>query len=134
MIRHRLLLLVVLAWASPALAQNEPFRIVNGAGVPATTLNIVRAGQDGWGSNLLSRGPLRPGAQLSMRPPEGAGCRFDLRLLLQDGQEIIRRDADVCQDRLLVVGGEAAAPPSSPGPLPQVGGGDRLLPSVGGRN
>lgn len=128
---HRLLLLALLASAGPALAQNEPFRIINGARVPATTLNIVRAGQEGWGANLLARGPLAPGDQLSMRPPEGAGCRFDLRLLLQDGQEVIRRDADVCQDRLLIVA--PPAPPPSP-PLPQAGDGDRPQPSVGGRN
>ena len=55
-------------------------------------------------------------------------------LLLQDGQEAIRRDADVCQERLLVVGGAAAAGAPPPAPLPQVGGGERQPPPVGVRD
>ena len=85
----------------PALAQNEPFRIINGAAVPATALHVVRSGQEGWGANLLSRGPLASGSALAMRPPEAAGCQFDIRLVLQDGREAVRRDADVCRDRAI---------------------------------
>lgn len=136
MMRHALALLALLAllaFAAPAVAQNEPFRIVNGARVPATGLYVMRSGQEAWGRNLL-RGPLAPGAALSMRPPEGAGCRFDIRLTLQDGQEAIRHNADVCEDRVVVVAeGTGTTAPAAP-TLPQVGGGDRLLPSVGGRN
>jgi serine protease Do len=133
MMRLALALLAPLALAMPAAAQNEPFRIVNGAAAPATGLYLTRSGQEGWGRNLL-RGPLAPRAALSMRPPEGAGCRFDIRLTLQDGQEAIRRDVDVCGNRVVVVadGGGATAPAAPP--LPQVGGGDRFLPSVGGRD
>ncbi|HWT08986.1 MAG TPA: hypothetical protein VN329_07460 [Roseomonas sp.] len=134
MIRHSLpVLLAMLATAPPALAQHEPFRVVNGARVPATALHIVRSGRDGWGANLL-RGPLAPGATLSMRPPEGTNCRFDLRLVFQDGQEAIRRDADVCQERQLVLGVGASAPAPVVPPLPQVGGGDQMLPSIGRRD
>ena len=133
MIRHSLLLLALAPIAMPALAQNEPFRVVNGARLPATALHIARSGQDGWSANLL-RGTLAPGAALSMRPPETAGCRFDLRLVLQGGQEEIRRDADVCRDRQVVVGGGASATAPATPSLPQVGGGDRLLPSIGGRD
>lgn len=94
-----LTLLALLLSAGPALAQYDPFRIVNGATIPATALHLVRSGQEGWGPNLLTRGPLAPGAALSLRPPEAAGCRFDIRLAFEDGREAIRRDADVCRDR-----------------------------------
>ena len=133
MIRHGLLAIALGVTAAPAVAQNDPFRVINGARVPATALHIVRSGQEGWSANLL-RGPLPPGGMLSMRPPEGAGCRFDLRLVLQDGQEAIRRDANVCQDRQVVVGGGAGTTAPAAPSLPQVGGGDRLLPSIGGRD
>ncbi len=89
--------------SASALAQNEPFRIINGAAVPATALHVVRSGQEGWGDNLLSRGPLPPGQTLALRPPEAAGCQFDLRLVLQDGREAIRRNADVCRDRAITL-------------------------------
>lgn len=133
MIRHGLTLLALLTVAVPANAQNEPFRIVNGARVPANGLYLMRSGQEAWGRNLL-REPLAPGAALSMRPPEGAGCRFDIRLTFQDGQDAIRRGADVCEDRVVVVAeGADTTSPAAP-PLPQVGGGDRMLPSIGGRD
>lgn len=130
MMRCGLALLALLALATPAAAQNEPFRIVNGARVPATGLYLMRSGQEAWGRNLL-RGPLVPGTALSMRPPEGAGCRFDIRLTLQDGQEAIRRGADVCEDRVVVVAeGTGTTAPAAPVP-PQGGVVD---PPVGGRN
>jgi serine protease Do len=114
--RYALPILAFASLAAPAWAQNEPFRVVNGTRQAATALNIVRAGQDGWGANILTRGPLAAGDALSMRPPEGAGCRFDIRLTLADGQEAIRRNADVCTQRMLVVGADA--------PTPRVGGSD----------
>ncbi|MBP0465263.1 hypothetical protein J5Y09_15160 [Roseomonas sp. PWR1] len=129
----RLSALFLLALPDPAQAQNEPFRIVNAAALPAVALHLARSGAEDWGRNLLNQGPVRPGAFFAMRMPEGAGCRFDIRLVLQDGQEVIRRDADVCAERLQTMApGMPAAPPRAEAPLPQVGGGDRLLPTVGG--
>lgn len=129
----RLSALVLLTVPDAAQAQNEPFRIVNAAAVPAVALHLVRSGAADWGRNLLNQGPVRPGAFFAMRMPEGAGCRFDIRLVLQDGQEVIRRDADVCAERLQTLApASAGAPPRVDAPLPQVGGGDRLLPAIGG--
>jgi hypothetical protein len=97
----------------PALAQNEPVRFINRAPMPATQLFVVRSGQAGWSANLL-REPLAPGRFLSVRLGEGAGCRFDVRMVLQDGREILRQDADVCATRSVDVA-LAAAPVGQPG-------------------
>jgi hypothetical protein len=122
--------LSVLLAASAALAQNEPIRVFNRAALPATALHVVRPGAAGWGANLLNQGALRPGAFFALRLGDGAGCRFDLRLVLQDGQEILRRDADVCAERSIdMAAGPAPATAPAP-PLPQVGGGDVLLPRI----
>ncbi len=110
MIRPGCCLLTLVALATPALAQQDPFRVVNGARLPAIALNVVPSGHEGWGPNQLTRGPLQPGATLSMHPPGSAGCRFDFRLQLQDGQEAVRRDADVCKDRTVVLGAVDAPP------------------------
>jgi hypothetical protein len=110
MIRREYCLIALLASATPVLAQQDPFRVVNGARVPAVALNVVPTGHEGWGPNQLTHGPLEPGGTLSMRPPESAGCRFDFRLQWQDGQEAIRRDADICKDRTVVLGGDGAPP------------------------
>ena len=104
MTRHLFLAcFAVLLPLHPALAQNEPFRVINGATVPATATYIVRSGTEGWGDNLLTHGVLAPGQMLSLRPPEAAGCHFDIRLVLQDGREAIRHNANVCAERAISV-------------------------------
>ncbi|MBD0274133.1 MAG: hypothetical protein ICV73_19660, partial [Acetobacteraceae bacterium] len=108
---RRVLAFVLALSAAPAAAQ-EPFRVLNRTGLPATELNAVRsprgAGND-WGRNLLSR-PLGPEGGFSLRPAEGAGCRFDIRLLLADGREAKLEDQDVCALRVLAVGRQFVAP------------------------
>lgn len=98
--------------ATPALAQSEPFRVFNRTPTPATALHAVRSGRPDWGGNLLNRGPLAPGAFFALRPSESAGCRFDLRMVLEGGQEVIRRNADICADRTVAM----ALPPAPPPP------------------
>ena len=113
-----LLAAAMLAMAAPrAQAQSEPFRIVNRTPLIATSLNAVRSGREGWGGNLLNRGPLGPGGQFSLRPAEGTGCRFDLRMVLQDGQEVVRRNADICAERtvMMTLPPVALAPCGAPG-------------------
>lgn len=128
---HRILpLLGVLALAPPALAQGEPFRVLNASAVQATGLYVVRSGSDAWGANLLNRGPLAAGAQFGLRAPVGAGCRFDIRIVLQTGQEEVRRDVDVCAERTVAMAGAFRSPPPRAATLPQVGGGERLIPSI----
>jgi S1-C subfamily serine protease len=119
--------------AVPAVAQStEPFRVTNRTTTPATALHAVRSGRTDWGTNLLNRGPLAPGAFFSLRPSESAGCLFDLRLVLQDGQEVVRRNTDICAERSVALAltpgavtppvvGRAPEPPSpegKPAPLP----------------
>jgi hypothetical protein len=116
---------------APALAQNEPVRIVNRTGIQATDLYISRSGQARWGPNLLNRGPLANGAFLSLRLGEGAGCSFDLRLVLRDGREILRQGVDVCATRSVDIAPDAIPPaaPPAPAPLPKATGPDDALPA-----
>lgn len=108
----------------PAQAQNEPVRITNRTALPAVELQLVRSGQAEWGPDLLRGRPLRPGAFLALRIGDGSGCAFDIRMVLQGGQELVRRDADLCAERSVeITGGPTAAPPS--GALPRVLNGTR---------
>ena len=100
--------------ATPALAQSEPFRVFNRTTTPATALHAVRSGRPDWGGNLLNRGPLAPGQFHSVRLGEGAGCRFDLRLVLQNGTEILRQGADVCATRSVDMAPDPGPPPAAP--------------------
>ena len=121
--KHLLLLapLMLGIAAPPALAQGEPFRVVNRTPSTALALHAVRSGRPDWGSNLLNRGPLRPNGMFSLRPADGAGCSFDLRMVLQDGQEVVRRNTDICAERtvVLMLPPQAFAPRMAPGTLPE---------------
>lgn len=132
---HRILagaLVLLGLGAGPVLAQSEPFRIVNRTALPATAVYVVPSGRAAWGANLLARGPLRPGDFLALLPGEGQGCRIDVRLVLQDGQEVVRRGADICADTVVAMAAGPAPAPAQAPPLPQVGGGERLLPAIEG--
>ncbi|WP_431281793.1 trypsin-like peptidase domain-containing protein [Humitalea sp. 24SJ18S-53] len=107
----RVLLLAILVLAPPALAQTpatEGFRVLNRTGQQATALYAVRSGRPDWGGNLLNRGPLGDGAGFILRPNAGAGCQFDLRMVLTDGRESVVRGQDVCTER------QIALDPSTP--------------------
>src|SRR3712207_5652327 len=118
--RPLLLALALLALVAPALAESQPFRVVNRTGADATALNAVRSprgAQNDWGGNLLRPDrPLTPGGGFNVRPSEEAGCRFDLRLVLADGRESVLRDQDICASREIEMA--AAARPAAPLPVP----------------
>jgi hypothetical protein len=85
--------------ALPALAQTQPVRVVNANNVTATALYMRAVGQEAWGDNLLGRLFLPPGGFFSVQPGDGGGCQFDMRLVLRDGRETLRRNVDVCAQR-----------------------------------
>lgn len=113
-------LMTLAAPAQNALGQNAPgegpVRIVNRTGQPATALHAVRSGRPDWGGNLLNRGPLPNNAAFRMRASPEAGCRFDVRLVLEDGRESLARNQDICvtpQVELFNATTAAAPPPSA---------------------
>jgi S1-C subfamily serine protease len=113
--------LALLLLAAPAAAQApaqapapEPVRIANRTGVEASALHAVRSGRQDWGDNLLNRGPLGPNQVFSLRPNAGAGCRFDIRLVLADGRESIARDRDICAEPRVEMATAAAPAPTAP--------------------
>jgi hypothetical protein len=115
-------LVSVLLPVPPAVAQNQPVRVQNSAPLSATGLFLAPSGTTGWGGNLLGGQFLPPGAFLSVQLGEGGGCRFDLRMVLRDGREAVRRDVDVCAERVVAMAlhpappaEPAAPPPAAPG-------------------
>lgn len=120
------LALAPLAMAPVVLAQSAPFRIVNRTDAAITALHAVRASREDWGPNLLTRGPLPPTEAFQLRANESAGCRFNIRLVLSDGREVVVRDHDVCVNRIIEAvlttpetrppAAAAAPPPPAPEP------------------
>ena len=105
--RKLLPLLILLALPTAALAEAQPFHVVNRTGTAATVLNAVRTPRgtaSDWGHNLLSPDrPLNSGRGFRVDPAEAAGCRFDLRLVLADGREAMLQDQDICAKHEVVL-------------------------------
>jgi S1-C subfamily serine protease len=112
----------------PALSQTEPFRVLNQTEQSAHSLFAVRSGRQDWGANMLTRGALAPGAGINIRPAENAGCRFDFRMVLSDGREIINRGMDICAERVVSMQSPLPRPPGAAAPAPSPG-----TPPQGGR-
>lgn len=105
----------------PALPQTEPVRILNQTELSAHSFFAVQTGRQDWGTNLLTRGPLQPGAELRLRPGQNTGCRFDLRMVLSDGREIINRGMDICAEKVVAMQSPLPRPPGATAPIPSPG-------------
>lgn len=118
---YLLALLALLIAPFPALAQTEPFRVLNQTESSAHSLFAVQTGRQDWGSNLLTRGPMAPGTELRVRPAQNSGCRFDFRMVLSDGREVITRGQDICAEKVVAMQTPLARPPgaATPAPSPQ---------------
>ncbi|SHJ87476.1 Trypsin-like peptidase domain-containing protein [Roseomonas rosea] len=116
-----------------AAAAEQGFRVINRTGQPATALHAVRSGRPDWGNNLLPR-PLPDDAGYRLRPNPQAGCRFDLRLVLQDGREAVARNQEICAQRDVTLdAGMVAAAGSIVRPSPEQPTAPQALPRPGVR-
>jgi S1-C subfamily serine protease len=106
-------LLALILAPAPALPQSEPFRVLNQTESAAHSLFAVQTGRQDWGSNLLTRGPMGPGTELRVRPAQNAGCRFDFRMVLSDGREIINRGRDICAEKVVAMQSPLGRPPEA---------------------
>ena len=97
--------LVIQSASAQNAAEPSGFRVVNRAGADATQLFAVRSprgAQGDWGGNLLRPDrPLGDAGGFRVNPATDAGCRFDLRLVLNDGREAVLRDQDICVNRTI---------------------------------
>ena len=124
MLRWLVALLAFIAIAGPAWSQGESFRVLNQTDQAAQSLFAARSGRPDWGANLLTRGPLGAGEGFNLRPNQNAGCRFDFRMVLADGREVIKRGNDICVERVVALQAptgrpaEAATPPPTTGTPP----------------
>lgn len=98
----------------PAWAQSQPIRVRNMGTISATGVFLAPSGTSAWGANLLGGQFLPPRAFLSVQLGEGGGCRFDVRMVLRDGREVLRTDVDVCAERVVAMMPDPVAAPEPP--------------------
>ncbi|MBO1075835.1 trypsin-like peptidase domain-containing protein [Roseomonas marmotae] len=120
----RTALLAAALFSAPLAVQAQPaqnrFQIVNRTGQEASAVHAVHSGRKDWGGNLAP-GPMPTDKALTLRPDADTGCRFDVRLVLRDGREAVKRGQDICATPRVVlepgdVRGVAQSRPTQPAP------------------
>jgi hypothetical protein len=89
--------LLSLALVAPALAQtSDPsFRINNRSGRTIMEVYVSSSAVSSWGPDRLGANVLQPGQTLVVRLPMGQ-CVNDIRLVMQNGQSLERRQVNTC--------------------------------------
>jgi hypothetical protein len=91
------LLCVELATGPPASALEQHLEITNTSRLAIVELYAARPDTGAWEKDVLGEDYLQPGNSVVVKIDEGSGyCRFDLKIVFDNGAELIRRNVDVC--------------------------------------
>ena len=83
--------------APPARAFDREIELINDTRIAIIELYAAQAGSGRWKQDLLGEDFLRPGDSLGVKIEDGTNyCRYDLKVVLDDGTSRIDRDLNVC--------------------------------------
>jgi hypothetical protein len=113
------LLLLAPVWAGSAAAQHSAgasgadreLVVVNHTVQPIVEVYVTASEEKSWGDNVLGAAPVAPGRVARIRLGSAQPCRFDVRVVYQDGRMEDRRGVDACHVRQAVFEASAAARP-----------------------
>jgi hypothetical protein len=98
-----LLCAALAAAASPASAQALNFTIVNNTEMAISGLKVRRSGSDQWAPLAVTPLPLAStGGQAAVQFSD-PDCAFDLAATLPGGQEVVWRDVNLCQTKVVTL-------------------------------
>ena len=80
----------------PASALDRWVELTNNTRMPIVEVYISHVRSDRWNIDLLGEDYLAPASSVSVKIDDGAGCRFDVKTVFDDGTTQIRRDVDMC--------------------------------------
>lgn len=74
--------------ATPALAQDLIFTLVNDSSLAITEMYVSPVGEDQWGENILTVDAVEPGVSGEVTIADGLDvCDYDLRFVTSEGAE-----------------------------------------------
>jgi hypothetical protein len=121
--RHvsKFLLLGVLSLVQPSIAVGQAnrdldcpgpgcpsswFSIQNESGESIRSVQVVGVGASGWGSDLLGSFFLPDGQSATFEYSRNQGyCRFDIRVILESGREVVMKGENLCEVTKIVIDG-----------------------------
>lgn len=97
----RLMVVSLLAFCSfglsAAQAQDRHVLVNNESSYTLVRFYASNVGTNDWQEDILGRGVLAPGYYVNVNIDDGTGyCHFDLKAAFSSGQEVIRRNVDIC--------------------------------------
>lgn len=85
------------SYAVPALAQDRRVTIVNDTGYTMVRFYGSNTGSTSWEEDILGEDMLPTGHSVAVNFDDASGyCKFDLRAVFEDGDEVVKRNVDVC--------------------------------------
>ena len=84
------------ATGPPASALDRWIEFTNNTRMAIAEIYISRVGAQLWNVDLLGLDLLAPAGSVLVNIDDGAGCRFDLKTVFDDGTTQIRRNVNVC--------------------------------------
>jgi hypothetical protein len=84
------------ATGPPASALDRWIEFTNNTRMAIAEIYISRVGAQLWNVDLLGTDLLAPASSVLVNIDDGAGCRFDLKTVFDDGTTQIRRNVNVC--------------------------------------
>jgi hypothetical protein len=91
--------LVLVAGATPALAQTVEFTVINNSSYDLHYFYTTPSNEDSWGEDLLGdTGILEAGYQATATIGDGSDqCLYDFRFVMENDAELIEPEVDICQ-------------------------------------
>jgi hypothetical protein len=84
------------ATGPPASALDRWIEFTNNTRMVIAEIYVSRVGAQLWNVDLLGHDLLAPASSVLVNIDDGAGCRFDLKTVFDDGTTQIRRNVNVC--------------------------------------
>ncbi len=94
--RYALAVLAALI-ATPSLAEDLVFTLVNDSSHSIVEMNVSPVGEDNWGENILMVDSVEPGVSGDVTIADGAAiCDYDLRFVTAEGAEATK-EQNLCE-------------------------------------
>ena len=102
--------------ASPALADDWDFVLINSSGKPIKTVEIAPTGTTTWQPNKIDpdfkkEGDVKPGGRMTVHFDKGPGCKYDVKLTFADSSTGTWTGINVCDNSYVTVKYNAAGAP-----------------------
>lgn len=82
----------------PAAALDRHIELTNNTRMTIVEIYVAEVGTGRWQKDLLGNEILPPANSLHVDFDDGTGyCRFDLKVIYDDGTDVIRRNVNICR-------------------------------------